>query len=354
MLLLPTAVLYSGSAFTRDLPALNPEDPPVAEPILFDPNPMASTRAQLPPSNAAEGPPAIELTSFDVNSFGTGRAQVRPPSAIENPPVTERQRTAAESPLHASSVGTARAQYLPPGTAEIPTYIQRQHAAVSSSFDADSLGNRNVYVDGTFAPFSGIYESGPRFRLSGTASWYQFVASEDPRAIAKGRYLEGAFLAGYGVYAPGFSITWFVGPAFGESVNEGVVTDRWGAKAALEMSAKPTDLTMASMSANYSTIGNNAQVQAKLGLKIFGDVYFGPEAKFTWQKVFPFQVNFASTSIATTTPISPQERVATTHVGAHVSALNIGPVLFSISGGWAHDRQLGSGYYGSVSFYQPF
>jgi hypothetical protein len=51
----------------------------------------------------------------------------------------------------------------------------------SSSFDADSLGNRNVYVDGTFAPFSGIYESGVRFRLTGNASWYKFVTSEDPR-----------------------------------------------------------------------------------------------------------------------------------------------------------------------------
>jgi hypothetical protein len=225
---------------------------------------------------------------------------------------------------------------------------------VSSSGDADSLGNRNVYVDGTFAPFSGIYESGVRFRLAGNASWYKFVTSEEPRTLGSGRYLEGAFLAGYGVWVPGFNITWLVGPAFAESVNEGVVTDRWGAKAVLEMYAKPTNLTMASTSASYSTVTNNLQVQAKFGLKIFGDVYFGPEAKFTWQKIFPFQVNFSSTSIATTTPVSPQEQIATTRVGAHVSALTIGPILFSISGGWADDRQLGSGYYGSVSFYQPF
>jgi hypothetical protein len=355
IILLPCGLLYTGIARARDLPPINiPENSPTVEGSLFDPIPMGATRAQyLPPSNAAERPSTIESTSFDANSIGTSPAQSRPRSTAENPSVSG--PTAADSPFDFSSVGAARAQYLPPpNAAEVPIYVPRQHVAVSSSGDGDSLGNRNAYVDGTFAPFSGIYESGPRFRLSGTASWYKFVASEDPRAIAKGRYLEGAFLAGYGIYVPGFNITWFVGPAFGESVNEGVVTDRWGAKAALEMSAKPTDLTMASMLANYSTIGNNAQVQAKLGLKIFGDVYFGPEAKFTWQKVFPFQVNFASTSIATTTPISPQERVATTHVGAHVSALTIGPVLFSISGGWAHDRQLGSGYYGSVSFYQPF
>src|SRR5262245_35874173 len=79
--------------------------------------------------------------------------------------------------------GTARAQYSPPpNAAESPPVIEPlQHAAASSSFDADSLGNRNVYVDGTFAPFSGIYESGVRFRLTGNASWYKFVTSEDPR-----------------------------------------------------------------------------------------------------------------------------------------------------------------------------
>jgi Cellulose biosynthesis protein BcsS len=353
MVLTPSLSLYSGGALARDL--ANPENPPVAESSLFDPNLMASTRAQyLPPSNAAEGPPAMEPTSFDVNSFGTGRAQVRPPSAIESPPVIEPQRTAAESPLYASSVGTARAQYLPPDTAEIPTYIQQQHAAVSSSFDADSLGNRNVYVDGTFAPFSGIYESGVRFRLTGNASWYKFVISDEPRILGTGRSLEGGFLVGYGLWAPGVNFTWLVGPAFAESVNEGAVTDRWGAKAAIEMYAKPTDLTMLSGSATYTTVTNNLQAQAKLGLRIFGDVYFGPEAKFTWQKIFPFQVNFSSSSIAATTPVSPQEHVATTHVGGHITALSIGPVLFSISGGWAHDRQLGSGYYGSVSLYQPF
>ncbi len=42
------------------------------------------------------------------------------------------------------------------------------------------------------------------------------------------------------------------------------------------------------------------------------------------------------------------------HLGAHVSALTLGPALIGVSGGWAHDRQLGNGYYGSVSLYLPF
>ena len=151
-----------------------------------------------------------------------------------------------------------------------------------------------------------------------------------------------------------FSFTWLVGPAFGEGVNEGVVKDQWGAKAVIEINARPTDVTMASGSVTYSTIGNNLKVQAKTGLKIYRDIYIGPEAKFTWQQILPWQVNFSSSSFSTTAPVSQQTAVASMHLGAHVSALSVGPVLIGLSGGWAHDRQLGSGYYGGVSLYQPF
>ncbi len=242
------------------------------------------------------------------------------------------------------SIGTARAQYLPPANAaESPFIIEPQHIAVVSSFDADSIGNRSAYVDGTFAPFSGIYESGIRVRATGNASGYRYLISDDPRILGTGRYLEGGLLAGYGVWLPRFSVTGLVGPTFGEIVNQGVTTDKWGAKAVIEMYARPTDWTMASSSVSYSTIANKLQVEAKAGLKIYGDVYFGPEAKFAWQQIIPWQINFFSTS-----------SISTLRLGAHVSALNIGPVLIGVSGGWAHDRQLGSGYYGSASLYLPF
>ena len=65
----------------------------------------------------------------------------------------------------------------------------------------DSLGNRSAYVDGTFAPFSGIYESGFRVRAMGNASEYRYLLSDDPHLLGTGRYLEGGLLAGYGVLA---------------------------------------------------------------------------------------------------------------------------------------------------------
>jgi hypothetical protein len=188
MVFAPCVLVYAGPAHTQYLPSPSAaESPPVIEPNLFDPNSIGTV--PLPAPNAAESPLVTDLQdnavkkSFDPNSIGAARAQyLPPPNSPQSPPVTEPQRNAADSPFDARSVGTARAQYLPPpNPADVPIFVQRQHVAVSSSFDADSLGNRNVYVDGTFAPFSGIYESGVRFRLTGNASWYKFVTSEDPR-----------------------------------------------------------------------------------------------------------------------------------------------------------------------------
>src|SRR5204863_7625049 len=107
-------------------------------------------------------------------------------------------------------------------------------------------------------------------RATGNASWYTSPANASPRTIADGRYLECGLLVGYGIFVPGFSMGGYVGPAFGEGVNEGAVTDRWGVKAVFEAYATPTQLTMLSSTVTYSTIANNLQVQAKAGMKLFG------------------------------------------------------------------------------------
>jgi len=253
------------------------------------------------------------------------------------------------------TIGSAGAQNLPPPNPPGSSMVSPQSAALTSSFDADSLGNRSAYVDATFAQ-SGIYESGFRLRATGDASWYRFLTSENPRTLANGHYLEGGLLAGYRVSLPRIGITGFVGPVFSQTVNPGVTTDRWGVKAVIETYAQPTDWTMASASVSYSTVANNLQVQGKAGLKIIGDVYVGPEAKFKWQEILPWHVNFTPLSITpiSITSVSPQTKIATTYLGAHVSAFNVGPVMFGISGGWANDQHLGSGYYGSANIYIPF
>jgi Cellulose biosynthesis protein BcsS len=250
-----------------------------------------------------------------------------------------------------SAIATARAQALQTATAAVTPNIISPNIAVTSSFDADSLGNRSIYLDSTFAPLGSLYESGMRFRATGDASWYRFLTSEDPRTLARGHSLEGGLLAGYAASLSGFRITGLIGPVLGTNAYPGVTTNRLGAKAVVEMYAKPTDWTMASGSISYSTTTNQLQVQGKAGLRIAGDLYFGPEAKFKWKDILPWQVDFAPMSM---TPVSPQTSVANMYVGAHISTLNLGPLMIGVSGGWAHDRQLGSGFYGSASVYIPF
>jgi hypothetical protein len=254
------------------------------------------------------------------------------------------------------SIGTAHAQNAS-GSAAVasqgPAIIQTQHVELSSSFDADSIGDRSANVEATFAPF-GNDESGVRFRATGDADWYRFVASQDPRVIGEGHDIQGGLLAGYGVALPRFSLTGLVGPAFGQIVNQDVRTDRWGVQAVVDMYSTPTDWSMASASVSYVTIANYLQVQAKAGVKIFGGVYFGPEAKFSWQQILPFQLNFFTPAVVTATSVSSQTSISMMRLGAHLSALNIGPVAIGVSGGWAHSQQLGSGYYGSANIYVPF
>jgi hypothetical protein len=291
--------------------------------------------------------------SPDVYSSGISPAQDRPPSITAEPPVLPAPRYSEVSAFFdPNSVGSALAQDSPPPIAARNPIIP-QHIAVNSYADADSLGNRTVYGDATFAPFSGIYESGLRLRASGDASWYRFITSENPRTVASGRYLEGDFLIGYGLWVPRFNVTGLVGPAFAQIDNLGAITDRWGVKASIEMNARPTDWTIASGSVAYATVTNNLQVQAKVGVKILEGVYVGPEAKFQWQQLLPVQINFFTPAVTTATPVSPDRNIAYMHLGAF-SALNVGPVVVGLSGGWAHDQQLGSGYYGSATLYVPF
>jgi len=315
---------------------------------------IGAALAEDSPQNAAEGAGVnSSVVSLDAYSIGNTPLQdLPPPIAAQRSILPETRYAALSDTLDAYSIGSSGAQGSPPPIATARPIIP-QHIAVSSYVDGDSLGNRTVYADGTFAPFSGIYESGLRFRLLGDASWYRFITSENPRTSGTGRYLEGDFLIGYGFWVTGFNVTGLVGPAFAQIDNLGAITDRWGVKASIEMNAKPTDWMITSGAVTYSTVTNNLQVQAKAGFKISEGVYVGPETKFQWQQILPIQISFFTPSVTTATPVSPQTNIAYMHIGAF-SALNIGPVVVGFSGGWAQDRQLGSGYYGSASLYVPF
>jgi Cellulose biosynthesis protein BcsS len=234
--------------------------------------------------------------------------------------------------------GIAFAQDLPPPETPSPRVgFPIQQFAIDGSAVATSLGGRSVDFNATFAPFGDINDTGFRARLSGNASWYRFVTGDNPTTIGSGHSLEGGVLAGYQWSLPRISFIGLIGPTFTENYGSGVKSGQWGAKTVLSAYALPSDGTMAFGSISYSTVANFLQVQAKAGMRFVGNFYVGPETIFSWRNVVPGINN-----------------VAELRLGGHISAVSFGPVQMSVSGGWAHQQSLGSGYYGGVNFYLTY
>jgi hypothetical protein len=235
-------------------------------------------------------------------------------------------------------VRLAQALDLPsPGGWETQVNPEPQHVAVDGSVVVTSLGNGSANLNTTFAPFGDINASGFRLRVTGSDSWYRFVANAKPQTFGSGNTLEAGLQAGYQIAMGRLSFIGLVGPTFAESLSNGMNSERWGAKTDISVFALPSDLTMFYGSVSYSTIEDAVQLQAKFGLKLAGDFYIGPEANFSWRNAVPSYDN-----------------VAVMRIGGHVSAMALGPVQMGVSAGWAQQEGLGTGYYGGVNFYWSF
>jgi hypothetical protein len=236
--------------------------------------------------------------------------------------------------------GVAWAQDLPPPqTTEAPAPPGSplvQQFAFDGSVVATSLGGRSLDLNVTFAPFD-VNNTGFRVRLSGNASSYRFPTGDNPSTTASGHSLEGGVLAGYQWSLPRVSFIGLVGPALVESNDNGVQREQWGVKTVLSAYALPSDQTMAFGSISYSTVSNFLQLQAKAGTRLVGNFYVGPEGIFSWRDVIPGINNLAEMRL-----------------GGHISAVSFGPLQMGVSAGWAHQQNLGSGYYGSMNFYLTY
>jgi hypothetical protein len=201
-------------------------------------------------------------------------------------------------------------------------------AIIDSTFDTGH-GGRSLDFNLTFAPFGLINESGFRVRLTASAAWYEFLVGE--QGIERGRSLERDLLVGYGVNLPNLSIIGLVGPILVHGVDAGVETFRTATKSVVSFYASPTAQSMAYGSATFTTINHSYQLQAKVGWKIAGRFFLGPETQFSG--------NTGNT----------QKRF-----GAHMSGLDFGGLFISLSAGGLHDDQLGSGSYFSVNALKEF
>ena len=212
-----------------------------------------------------------------------------------------------------------------------------QHLAIDGSVVVTSLGNGSTNLNTTFAPFGDINASGFRMRVTGSYSWYEFLASASPRTIGSGHTWEAGLQAGYQIALGRLNVIGLVGPTVAESESEGVNSARWGAKTDISVFALPSDLTMFYGSVSYSTIEDAVQLQSKLGVKLLGNAYIGPEATFSWRNTLPSFDN-----------------VAVMQIGGHISAMTLGPMQLGVSAGWAQQEGLGHGYYGGFNFYWSF
>lgn len=219
---------------------------------------------------------------------------------------------------------------MPPQTTP-PATPAPQHFIFDSTPETNSFGNTSLDMNLIASPFGGAYESGFRFRLTGSLNWYRFINGENPRTFASGRSVEEDLVAGYLFALPRISILALAGGAAVESNDDGRVTRREGPKAVVSFYATPTDQTMAYGNYFFLGIDNAYQFQNKVGWKVPWNFYLGPEITF-----------------------SGNDKDATTKIGGHLSGLNLGPLVISISAGVIHDQQLGDGKYVSVNFYGGF
>jgi hypothetical protein len=209
--------------------------------------------------------------------------------------------------------------------------------AFDMSLDTSSLRSGTLDANLTLAPLGGIYDSGMRLRLSAGASWYRYLANDNPREIGSGWNTEASALLGYGLALRRASFVMLVGPSVSEGKNQGIKRSATGAKAVISVYARPTDDSMAYASLTHSTIQSTTRVQAKFGLRSVADTYIGPETSLAWSR---------------DDPRITRDLLRT--LGVHVSSMRMGPWYAGVSAGRTRDHDLGYGYYLALGIYGAF
>src|SRR5262245_39457824 len=111
------------------------------------------------------------LVPLTLISFGIAHAQdSSPPNSAGS--IAEPENLPAPNPTGAAPEQNTAG----PNTAPQPDLVQ--HFSSASSYEADTLRNQSAYLDVTVAPFSGINDSGIRFRVNGNADWYRFLIDQ--------------------------------------------------------------------------------------------------------------------------------------------------------------------------------
>jgi hypothetical protein len=205
--------------------------------------------------------------------------------------------------------------------------------------NSDATTFQTYYAEGSItaslaAPF---WESGPKLKVTGSESFYHYLADPSALAQSRGRDTELDALIGYGFALEPIYIAAFVGPTelfskqFSANGDPSTETVKRGVKVLGQLYANPTENTMVFSQASYTTINNGFFVQTKVGKAILPNVFVGPELSMSDGPTF-HQVR----------------------VGLFAAGLTLGSVLVGLSAGYVQDRNFGDGAYTGLSLRAAF
>jgi hypothetical protein len=218
---------------------------------------------------------------------------------------------------------------------------ENSKVAIDSTFYGNTLGVGYAGLNATVSPFGTLYESGVRFRLSGSWVGYSYNNGDDvnsvtPTTLASGNDLVGSLLLGYGLETKRISAIGLIGISIDQNQAAGIPSTGVGMVGELSVWATPTDMTLVEGLAQYATINQAYYTQLKVGLKALDTSYIGVEGALSG-RVIQSETNFAQRSI-----------------GGHISNIQIGRAYLGFSAGYVFDDQLGGGAYISSSLYIEF
>jgi len=215
------------------------------------------------------------------------------------------------------------------GAEELAPPKPQPSVAIDFAFEATSQQAVSGAMIGTIAPLSPLAESGLRIRVGGFGGSYVYDAYEPWVGRVNGYFEQGAAMLGYEWIERLWQFALFGGVEVshdGISPNDPDNTVKGthaGLKIGADFYARPSDRTMISTIATYSTDHNAYYTRLKFGLAISSGVFAGPEALALGDDFFH------------------QWRG-----GLHLSGLKFGGVQFGVSGGYLRDQVRGPGGYG--------
>jgi hypothetical protein len=201
--------------------------------------------------------------------------------------------------------------------------------AIDIAIDGTSQRSLAGAMIGTIAPFAPLDRTGMRIRIAGLGGTYSYISSTPGVGRVYGTLADGSFMAGYEWVLKKATIAIYGGPEISSNhlseydPTNSVKGTRFGFKMGVEFFLEPTENTMLSGVASYSTNYDAYYGRLKFGFAFAQNFYIGPEIIALGDDYFQ-QWRF----------------------GGHISGLRLGMLQLGVSAGFLNDRVRGAGMYG--------